>query len=209
MKSLTKVLTSIALLSFTIFSCDQENEISSTNRLSVLTKQTLSSSKFLNLDIPLTKLNANASQYVNNEEKSIFIPFNGLDDRNGIIAIFNKANMLLEVAEYQAITIVSADQVYSELRNGNFKGTFVFRLESGEIRLNMEKSKIISKVEKTVTSGRTSACNGFTQPGGALDCAGQRLENMNWVDATICYASFVPCMAQLIISCMVDKCAIQ
>lgn len=78
------------------------------------------------------------------------------------------------------------------------------------MQLNMEKSKIISsRVAKTSASGRALACNGLSEPGGALDCAGARLENMNWFDAAICYATFVPCMAQLVVSCAIDGCAVQ
>jgi hypothetical protein len=206
MKSLAKVFTIIVLCSIATFSCDQESGISSIDRLPSLTKETLSSSQFLNLNVPLSQLNVKASQYVNTEENSIFIPFNGHDDRKGVIAIFNKMSIPIAVSEYEVITSISADQVFSQLKKGNFNGTFVVRLETGEMQLKMENSKIISKNVRTAAGGRMLVCNGFTQPGGALDCAGQRLENMNWLEQARCFSTFIPCMVELVLSCMIDKC---
>ena len=68
-----------------------------------------------------------------------------------------------------AITSVSADLIYSELKNESFLGDFIFQTEDGTLKVSMEKSKInSSKVAKSDIAGRVSECNGITQQGGRL-----------------------------------------
>jgi hypothetical protein len=190
-------------------SCDQDQEIeaSQNDRVSTLVEVALTSSKFQNLNISVSELDIKKAKYINADENSIAIPFVGYADKKAIITIFNKENSILAIAAYEAITNVPADQIYEELKNGSFNGTFEFKMEIGEMKIEMLKSKIISKA--MTINNPVAKCNGWSEPGGPLDCAGARLENMNWWDAGWCYATFGYCMAQLAISCWIDDCVVK
>jgi hypothetical protein len=199
----------VILLFFVIvvFSCEQNSELSRVDDPRRLADVTVASSKFKNLDVSVSNLNTSASKFINDERRSILIPFRGIDDRKGVIALFSDQYTLIEVAMYEVKTSIPSEMVFDALKNETFDGTFIFLDENARIEIAMERSKIISsKGSKYFISGRGLSCNGMTEPGGALDCAGNRLVNMNWFDAAICYASFVPCMAQLVVSCMIDGC---
>lgn len=210
MKKIPKIFGILILISSLSISCEQQNDIKPVNQILDLANQVTSSSKFQNLNIPLKSISLENSQFISPEKKSLFIPFKGSDVRKGVIAIFSSENKLIAVAFYEAVTSVSADLIYSELKNESFLGDFIFQTEDGTLKVSMEKSKIISsKVAKSDIAGRISECNGITQQGGALDCAGARLQDMNWFDKSICYIGFMPCMAQLVISCAIDGCAVE
>lgn len=209
MKKLIKIYGVLILMLSLSISCEQQNDIKSANQIQDLTSQVTSSSKFQNLNISLNSISLENSQFITAEKKSLFIPFIGFDDRKGVIAIFSNENKLLAVAFYEMVTNVPADLIYSELKNGSFLGDYVLRTEDGTVEIKMAKSKIIAtQVAKSSRSGRTSACNGITQPGGAADCAGARLINMNWYDQAWCYSTFMVCMTHLTISCAIDGCVV-
>ena len=118
MKHINKVLV-IPLLIGLILSCEQKNEIKKLDRVTELTNQVVSSIQFTSLKIKLSDLNLAASKYVDIEKNSIVIPFVGRDNRKGVVAIFDGNDDLKGVMEFEALTNVESDQIYSELQKLN------------------------------------------------------------------------------------------
>ncbi len=207
MKTASKWTTVLILIGVSIISCEQEPSVKPSDQLGTLTDKIISSRTFLNLDIPVNSLYVTGSLFINAEKRSVLIPFKGWDDRKGIIALFNDDQEILTVVSYEAVTDTPSDLIYDELKSGSFSGTMIFRDEAGDLEINMQNSRIVSSksIDRNIT-GRTLACAGMTEQGGPLWCAGARLENMNWFDAALCYASFMACMAELVISCAIDGC---
>lgn len=207
MKPLQRQVISLVLILSVLFSCEEQPRLAAVDRLQQLTKQSLMSEDFKSLNVSLSGLNYEASAFINANENSIFIPFYGSDNRRGIIALFNDANVLRSMVEYEVITDVAVEDIYSSLISKTFAGRFHFRTPEGEIELMTERSRVVSSVVRRVSSGRVSDCNYITESGGALDCAGSRIENMNWFKKTLCYIDFLPCLIEESISCWIDGCS--
>lgn len=196
-----------AICSLTI-SCEQEINVVPSNRINDLTSKVISNSSFLNLDIPLSSINIGSSQFVSKEENGIFIPMKDKTTDAGIIALFNDKSEITSIAFYQLQTTTQSDLVIDEIKAGKFNGSFTLQNETANLRINIEKSKIVSDSYESRANGRNVTCNGMTERGGALDCAGARLEAMNWFDAALCYASFGGCFGASVISCAIDGCEV-
>jgi hypothetical protein len=202
MKYLKKVIV-LPLMIGLVLACGQKNEIK-LDRVTELTNQVVSSIQFTSLQIKLSDLNLAGSQYVDVEKNSIAIPFVGRDARKGLVAIFDEDDGLKGVMEFEALTTVAPNQIYTELKNGRFNGTFVFRMGMGKISLQLENSKVISSVMARM-DGSTIAfkkCDATS----ALDCARAKIEQMNWFDWMLCNLEFIVCLTREVIKCVFDGC---
>ena len=209
MKHLKKVIV-VPLLIGLILSCEQKNEIKKLDRVTELANQVVSSVQFTSLKIKPNDLNLAGANYVDNNKNSIVIPYVGRDDRKGVVAIFDENDGLRGVMEFEALTNVGPDQILSELQNGTFNGTFVYRIGIGKMTLQLENSKVTSSsMARTDGSAMAFKCREFDETGGALDCAGARFEQMDWAQQAFCVWSFVPCMAKLVLFCIIDGCTVQ
>lgn len=208
MKNAMRKLCAVLVFGSLMSSCENESKAPVT-LLSLMINQVIASNRLQTLDIGTHSLSPENSKFINSERNSVWIPFNDNDSRRGIIAFFSKTNELTGVSYYETISNTPTDLVYSELKSGSFVGSFIFRTEIGTLQVDIDRFKIISKVTQR-SANRTSlvGCQGLSEPGGALDCAGARLTNMNWFDSAICYAAFIPCMAQMVFSCILDKCVV-
>lgn len=197
------------ILCLLALSCAQDNGIDQQSELTVLSNRMLDSESFSSLDISANLLDAGQVQFTGPDKKSVVIPFRG-NTNKGIVGLFNDRGELRTVGYFEAVTGLSSQETYKELKSGDFNGGFIFRYENVSLEITLEKSKIIrSKGTNSLKTGRSMECRSWDGYGGVLWCAGSRLENMNWFDATLCYASFPSCMAALVISCGIDGCAIQ
>jgi hypothetical protein len=208
MKHLNKVIV-LPLLIGILLSCEQKNEIKP-DRLSELTTQVVSSIQFTSLKIKLSDLNFADAKYVDVSRSSIMIPFAGRDDRKGVVAIFDSSDLIKGVIEFEALTNADPDHIYTELKNGTFNGTFNYRVGVGKMSFQLQNSKVISSSMARMDGSQTAfKCRDMDETGGALDCAGARLENMSWYEQTACFMSFAICMANLVIRCLTDGCTVQ
>lgn len=200
----------LALACAMAMSCEQGSDVASVSPLDKLASEVTASSSFTNLGISLKDLNLKNVHYTNAAKDAIIIPFAGMDGKKGVLALLGDQNSIRSVSYFEAISKTEPDQVFNQLSNGTFDGSFVFGNEYWRIQLDVEKSQIVSRNSKktTMANARTSACKGMTQPGGALDCAGARISSKNWLDATVCYITFVECLAQETISCAIDGCVV-
>jgi hypothetical protein len=209
MKHLKKVML-MPLMIGLMLSCEQKNEIKKLDRVTELTNQVVASTQFNSLQIKVADLDLAASKYVDVEKNSIVIPFVGRDDTKGLVAVFDANDGLRGVMEFEALTKIDSDQIYPALQNGTFNGSFIYRIGVGKISLQLENSKVISSsMARKDGSAMAFACRGLDETGGALDCAGARFENMNWAQQVFCVWQFVPCMAKLVLFCIIDGCTVQ
>ncbi|MCZ8020213.1 MAG: hypothetical protein O9302_03280 [Cyclobacteriaceae bacterium] len=196
----------LTLISFLSISCEQENLKPAESKIDKLTKEVLSSNAFQNLNIATSELNTSDVRFTNANENAIVISYKGLEGKKGVLALLNEKSEIRSVTYFEAITDAPADLIFSQLQEGKFNGTFVFGGEFGELRLDVEQSKVISQSAIENKNARNAKCAGITEKGGALDCAGKRIADKNWFDATICYVEFMICLAQETISCAIDGC---
>jgi hypothetical protein len=201
MKTLIKLFVLPLLIG--LMSCEQKNEIK-LDRLTELTNRVTSSTQFTSLKIKLTDLNLEGSNYVNASKNSISIPFAGLDDRKGVLAVFGPNDALAGVLEFEVLTTVAPDQIDSELRNGRFNGTLVLRVGVSEFSFQLENSKVkSSSLARMDNSALAFVCR---LPDELLACIVNSINNMDWFERTYCYTSYLTCMANLAIMCMSDGC---
>lgn len=188
------------------------NEIDNRGRLQELTDRVIASNDFEELDIPLSTLNIERSQFIGPDMDDIFMPFNGIDERKGVIALFNDKKEITSVVFFEVLTNVQTHLIESQIKNGNFNGTFLFRSKAGSGQLNLVDSKIVSQTttsNKVGDQAQVQECKDITKPGGAYDCAGARFAQMNVSETIACVAGgFVPCFAWLVISCLEDGCVV-
>jgi hypothetical protein len=200
MRHLKKVIVMPILIGL-IFSCEQKNEIKP-DRLGELTTQVVSSAEFNRLQLTLSDLNLAGSQYVDVHKNSIAIPFVGRDDRKGVVAMFDENDVLRGLMEFEALTNVDSDHMYVEFRDRTLNGTFAFRTGLGKMVIQLENSRPISS-SMARTDGSAFACRLWDE---VIACAYFSFDQMNYLDQTICILSFAPCIARLVLLCLLDGC---
>lgn len=211
MKLVRPIVVLLLISTFSI-SCEQGNDVNPTIQLSEYTNSVINSSKFTSLGLSVASLNLAGSQLSKTKYTFLTIPFEGMDERKGLLAHFNEKNQVISVTIFEAISNLPIDQIELKMKNMEYTGGFSFETEDGRVQLNLENSKIVSS--KVITKNKSNAkegpkCNDITEPGGAYDCAGARFEQMNPVDKFFCVATgYVPCFAQLVVSCIWDKCVV-
>lgn len=190
-----------------VISCDTmpEPEI---NSIDVLTSKVLESSNFDALGISPNELNIQASQFTTSEKEAIYIPYAGESLGKGIVALFDKASYKIRtVAQFEIKMEGDLNNFQESMGNGTFNGEMTFINSSYNLHFELRNSKILKK--SVTKQARALACGPMSQPGGALDCAGARLEQMNYWDKAFVYLSgFMPWLAQETISCMIDGCVV-
>jgi hypothetical protein len=211
MSFVTKGCLTLILVSSLALSCEHESVNTRPNQISKLATKITSSSGFRNMNISLSDLNVGNAHFINKEENSVVIPYLGMDGKRGILALFDKDFEVRTVIYFEVMSSLDPNQVQSKMESGEFNGSFIIGNEYGRLQLNLERSKLVSRSTIRNEDARTSKvaeCNDITQPGGAYDCAGARIQNLNWVDKIACYAFFVECFALNVASCIVDDCEV-
>jgi hypothetical protein len=191
-------------------SCEQQDEIAPINETEALTNSVIASDQFKNLGVSLTSLNVKHSQFTTSKKKSLVIPFHGQEDKKGVLALFNDKHDLIYIAVIETKTSIPTDQIPSEIETGNFRGDFTFTTETGSLQVSLENSVITgSRTTRSLHAARKEPkCNDITKKGGAYDCAGARIQKLNWFDKSICYINFGYCFAEEVISCAIDGCTV-
>ena len=89
---------------------------------------------------------------------------------------------------------------------GTFNGHVGF---TASTYFNLDYSFHLSRtIGATTTTIGTNGqrCNGWTETGGPLDCAGKNLTSQGPISAALCYIDFIPCFAGLVLDCMISGC---
>lgn len=196
---------SLAIISIWL-SCETPTPDVLPNRIQGLAQTVLSSEQFKNLNLDAATFNLSDARFVTSDQKSISIPVYQRDDRSGLVAIFNDDQSLKKVMFFDVTVQSQTTDIYSDLKGGKFDGTFFFKFEEGAIALNVENSIVLQTKISTTKMAEKCAYWASEGPGGAFDCAGSRLVDMNWYEKALCYQSFVICMANNVISCAIDGC---
>jgi hypothetical protein len=204
------IITMCPIIMISLFiSCEQQDEVAPVHETASLTNSIIASDQFKNLGVPLTSLNVSNSQFTTSKKKSLVIPFDGQEDKKGVLALFNDQYELLYIAIIETQTSIPTDQIPSEIDNGKFHGDFTFTTETGSLQLSLENSTITgSRTTRSATARKEPRCNDITRRGGAYDCAGARIQKRNWFDKSICYINFGYCFAEEVISCAIDGCTV-
>lgn len=204
------IITMCSVIMISLFiSCEQQDEIAPVNETEPLANSVIASDQFKNLGVPLTSLNVKNSQFTTSKKKSLVIPFNGQEDKKGILALLNEQYDLIYIAIIETQTSIPTDQIPSEIEIGKFSGDFIFTTETGSLQLSLENSIITgSRTTRSATARKEPKCNDITKKGGAYDCAGARIQKRNWFDKSICYINFGYCFAEEVISCAIDGCTV-
>jgi hypothetical protein len=209
MKQLSKSLAALLVASCCSISCKQEVLDQPATQLELLIQQVLSSDDFRNLGIPMNALDIENAGYVNDAKNSIFINPKDVYVNGAVVALLDENDQVLTAVYVEMHTETKVENVYAEMKAGSFNGSFLIRSGDGGFEANIEKSKIAGSKSIATLMGRTKKCKGWTEIGGPLDCFGSRLVDMNWVDRTFCYTSFMVCMAEEVASCIVDDCRVR
>jgi len=188
------------------FSCEKPSPNVELDLIHSLAQAAVSSEQFKNLDLDLANFNLSDAHFVTSDQNSIGIPANNSAGRSGLVAIFNDDQSLKKIMFFDVKVYSQTTDIHSDLKSGKFDGTFLFKFEEGAVNLEVEKSLVIqTKIDKTRFAEKCAywASEGG---GGAFDCAGGRISNLNWWDKALCYAGFMECLAQNVISCAIDGC---
>ena len=189
-------------------SCDEQQTSRRNDDLLYFKNTIVSSGKLESLDIDPDELDLDKIAFVNSEKLSLFIPFFAdQSGKSGVIGFFGVNKNLKGLTTFKIVTSTRQDEFETAMRNNAFDASLTVTSEYGSVNVRYEKSKL-KEISSSSRKLSTAECNGFTQSGGPLDCAGLRLENMNWFDKAICYTSFMVCMGQLVGSCIVDNCEV-
>ena len=204
------IITMCSIIMISLFiSCEQQDKIAPVNETESLTNSVITSEQFKNLGVPLTSLNVQNSQFTTSKKKSLVIPFSGQEDKKGVLALFNDQYDLVYIAIIETQTSIATDQIPSEIETGKFRGDFIFTTETGSLQLSLENSTITrSRTTRSATARKEPKCNDITRRGGAYDCAGARIQKLNWFDKSLCYVNFMYCFGEEVISCAIDGCTV-
>ncbi len=196
----------VILVTLIISACEQDPALGPVSKIERLTAIIKTSPEFQNLNIPASSLSE--PFFISRDEKSIGMYLNSGLKKKSVIALFNDNEELRDVAYFEVVTQLSAEQMQHQFKNKSFGGRLIFETQGRKFEFDIKNSRVInSQVLRTFGNAKID-CKGMTEQGGPLWCAGSRLENMNWFDTTICYLDIVLCMAQLVVSCIVDDCVV-
>jgi hypothetical protein len=207
-KRLITPLTFVILVLFAV-SCDNQNAVTpQTNNPIQLAQTVLGSTQFKNLGLAASNFSLVDSHYSDKDNNFLSIPLKGTANQSGLMILLNSDRSIKRILYFEINTNQAGD-LYSNLKTGVFNGSFLFKFEEGVVQLEVKNSAVSqTKIKRTYLAARCAywASEGG---GGAFDCAGKRIQNMNWLDKTICYTTFAECLAQTVISCAIDGCTIQ
>jgi hypothetical protein len=190
-----------------VISCDTMPE-PEVNSIDVLTSNVLKSSSFKALGVAPNDLNIQSSQFTTSEKEAIYIPYAGESLGKGIVALFDKNSYKIQtVVQFEIKMDGDLNKFKESMENGTFNGEMTFINSNYNVQFELKNSKMLKK--SISKQSRASACGPMSQPGGALDCAGARLEQMNWLDSAAVYLSgFMPWLVQEVASCLLDGCVV-
>lgn len=207
MKQKIKVFLLIITLSAGFGISCENTETTPVNSKEALTSKILASEKFESLNISLGKLDIENSVFTTSKKDAVVIPSKINGETSGVIALFDKNYTIRTVMYFNVATTIESGAINSAFIDGTFNGEMEFRNEYVTTKFTMINSKVINK-KAHLSALVAPSCSSFSLPGGALDCAGARIANMNFVDATFCYATFIYCLAQEVASCYADGCVV-
>lgn len=187
------------------FSCNRENEsVASIPDTASAVDRVLVSSAFTSLSISTNLLEVKQSQFANAGRTIIAIPFVN-DEKRILMAALDETGQVKTVMDLQVNTSADINEVPDQMKAGKFEGTFRLTTDKVQFSYTFQRSQI---VQQSVGKSKNynAACKGITSSGGAADCAGRRISAMNWFDAALCYARFMVCLGENVISCAIDGC---
>jgi hypothetical protein len=210
MKKITSFFTLICVV--IAFSCSDNAELSKqSSEVKTLTNQIVGSESFAKMNVDVATLNLSAANYSSASKKSIFIPVIGNESKEGIIGML-KDGKLIHVSYFKMETDLTDHEIESSIKEGKFNGVYTLRASRGQVDMQIQNSKITKAnyLDTAVGNAREAepTCGDITTNSGAYACAGARIESMNWFDKTICYASFMVCFAENVVSCYIDGCTV-
>lgn len=196
---------SVTIILF-VLSCERPAADVRPGLAKTLAQTALTSDQFKNLELDVSRFSLSDAQFTTRDQKSIYIPTIGLDNQSGLAAIFNDDQSLKKIMFFDVDTNSEGENIEADLKKGKFDGTFLFQFEEGSVHFDVEKSQILHKKIRKTKFAEKCAYWASEGPGGAFDCAGRRLTEMDLLQKLDCYWSFWPCMALNVLSCAWDGC---
>lgn len=192
-------LIAILLLVFTVFACEVELQ-KPASRLEALVQNIVTSRMFKELGYTTGALATKDATYINESESGVYIPVANKSNA-GILTTFTDSDNPTHISYFEVESELTDLELQNSMRNKTFTGIIKYRDKNGDVTWSLEKSQI-NKV-KEETKGR---CAGATSDGGPLDCAGRKINSMNWLEAGLCYSRFIICLAEQVAFCLIEGC---
>ncbi len=211
MVKLSSKAITLLLIAVVTFSCDPQQDLSPRRKsLDELTDMVLSSKKFNEIEVNINELQTSHSHFTSPTEEALVVPFKGRDGEKFVMAIFDEKQRIRKVFSFEAVTTITPQQVLDKMLNEQFDGTLKFGDRSGSFQVDLQESKIVSKVtiKNQLAREAEPECGDWTADDGPLGCAGARIEQMNWLEKTACYVVFMECLAMEVASCIIDDCVV-
>ncbi len=202
MKKLLYLITILAIAG----SCNEDEIVKNQDSIA---ESFINSKAFLNLNVDLAELDMNRfeEKEIDANTKSILIPFKGeLKYVISRVTILSENNFEFKDAlTFEYLTHMNYEQLSKAIQNKTFKGEY--KIESSKYDITM--SADISK-QAYVNSKSAKACRGTVGSDAwvqdVANCASDRIDQMNWLDYSLCILTIPECWATTVASCIIDGC---